>query len=77
MIGGKLVVVGLGTPDFLYSEWAFNLSTLNSPVISIFLQNMCILKLNSKLKFAKIKINEILEKRRLLAVQTVSNIIIV
>lgn len=69
-------MLGSGYSRFSILRVGFNMSALNFPIISIFLQNMCILNLNSKLQLAKIKINEVLEKQRLLAVQTVSSIII-
>ena len=75
MIGVKVVELGSGYLRFFIFRVVFNLSTLNSPITSIFLQNMCMLKLNPKLQLAKIKINEVLEKQWLFAVQNVSSII--
>ena len=75
MIGVKVMVLGSGYSGFFIFRVVFNLSTWNFPITSIFLQNICILKLNPEPQLAKIKINEVLEKQRLLVVQTVSNII--
>lgn len=75
MIGVKVVVLCSGSSRFFIFKVVFSLSTLKFPITSIFLQNMCTLKLNPKPQLAKIMINEVLEKQRLLVVQTVSNII--
>lgn len=49
LTGGMVVVSGTGYSRFSILREGFNLSALNFPIISIFLQNICILKLNSKL----------------------------
>lgn len=48
LIGGKVVALGTGNFRFSIFREGFNLSTLNFPIISVYLQNMYKLKLNSR-----------------------------